>query len=477
MTTLAAIAAGGYDLVVFDRTAPSTETLTKIDTASLWVGPPVGGPFATAEGVTDPQVTRVRAGDPLLEGVDLSGATFGPTPIFTLGAGDEEIVGSADGPLLFRTEVNDQPAVVLTVDPETSNLPKRVAFPVLIANMVEALAPDGIPAAIPLGEPLVYEPRASTASVEDRPALRRTRAASGLCRGDCKTRATSRPGSVSRDIVYTDTGAAGVYTVTETDAAGIDLGTTRFVVNAGHPRESDLRVDPESGIGAGHSIRVRRHGTAGGARRSLAAARPRRLAGHRRRMDSGTLAGRAQRDEAARPQRCDVTSLVWARPDALWLLALVPLFALTGIWLGIRRGRLQRVALLWRLAVVTLLAVGLAEPMIASGSATGGAVFVVDRSASIGAEARDAADRWLRDALAAAPPTRRAAIVAFGAKPVLATAPGSARDLLDDDAAARRLSRWRRGRSRVHRHRCGAGLGAGPAARRRAPHRARLRWR
>ena len=45
-------------------------------------------------------------------------------------------------------------------------------------------------------------------------------------------------------IVYTDTGAAGVYTVTETDAAGIDLGTTHFVVNAGHPRESDLRIDP-----------------------------------------------------------------------------------------------------------------------------------------------------------------------------------------------------------------------------------------
>ena len=132
----------------------------RIDTASLWVGPPVGGPFATAEGVIDPQVTRVRAGDPLLAGVDLSGATFGPTPKFTLSAGDEEIVGSADGPLLFRTEVNDQPAVILTVDPETSNLPKRVAFPVLIANMVAALAPDGIPAAIPLGEPLVYEPRA-----------------------------------------------------------------------------------------------------------------------------------------------------------------------------------------------------------------------------------------------------------------------------------------------------------------------------
>jgi hypothetical protein len=145
--------------------------------------------------------------------------------------------------LLFRTEINDQPAVVLTVDPETSNLPKRVAFPVLIANMIEALAPDGIPAAIPLGEPLVYEPRASTASVKivppsGEPALLPVFTTETDVEGDI----ASNP--VSRDIVYTDTGAAGVYTVTETDAAGIDLGTTRFVVNAGHQRESDLRIDP-----------------------------------------------------------------------------------------------------------------------------------------------------------------------------------------------------------------------------------------
>ena len=240
---LAAIAAGGYDLVVFDRTAPPIETLSKIETASLWVGPPVGGPFAVAEGITDPHVARVRAGDPLLEGVDLSGATFGPTPIFTLGAGDEEIVGSADGPLLFRTEINDKPAAVLTVDPETSNLPKRVAFPVLIANMVEALAPDGIPAAIPLGEPLVYEPRASTASVEIVPPSGEP-ALLPVFSAETRDAADPAPGSVSRDIIYTDTGTPGVYTVTETDTAGFDLGATRFVVNAGHQRESDLRIDP-----------------------------------------------------------------------------------------------------------------------------------------------------------------------------------------------------------------------------------------
>ncbi|MBA2598740.1 MAG: VWA domain-containing protein [Chloroflexia bacterium] len=128
-----------------------------------------------------------------------------------------------------------------------------------------------------------------------------------------------------------------------------------------------------------------------------------------------------------------MTNLVWARPDALWLLLLVPLFAVTGAWWGVRRGRLRPAELLWRLAVVALLAVGLAEPLIASGAGSGGAVFVVDRSESISADVRDAADRWLIDALSAAPSARRAAIVTFGAKPELITPPSAAIDAIDAD--------------------------------------------
>jgi hypothetical protein len=240
---LSAVIAGGYDLVVFDRTAPPSETLVRIETPSLWVAPPVDGPFAASEGISDPRITRVRAGHPLLDGVDLSGATFGPTPVLTLAAGDEEIVGSADGPLLYRSEVNGQPAVVLAIDPESSNLPKRVAFPVLIANIVAAIAPSGVPAAIPLGEPLVYEPRAATAEVEIVPPS-----------GEAAVFPVSAPstateelaaGPSSREVVFTDTGAAGAYSVSETDASGASLGSTRFVVNAGHQRESDLRANPD----------------------------------------------------------------------------------------------------------------------------------------------------------------------------------------------------------------------------------------
>jgi hypothetical protein len=239
----AAIAAGGYDLVVFDRTAPPLETVQRIETASLWVAPPAGGHFATTESISDPRVSRLRAGDPLLDGVDIAGATFGPTPVFTLAAGDEEVVGSTDGPLLFRGEINEQPAVVLAFDPETSNLPKRVAFPVLVANTIAELAPDGVPASIPLGEPLVYEPRAAAATVAVvPPSGEETRFPVGPAASNPADEAANT--TVPREIIYTDTGVAGAYTVTETDASGVDLGSTRFVVNAGHPRESDLRANP-----------------------------------------------------------------------------------------------------------------------------------------------------------------------------------------------------------------------------------------
>ncbi len=130
-----------------------------------------------------------------------------------------------------------------------------------------------------------------------------------------------------------------------------------------------------------------------------------------------------------------MSALVWARPAALWLLLLLPFFAATGYWWGVRRGRLRGSALFWRLIVVALLAVGLAEPLIASGAGTGGAIFVVDRSDSVAGPSADAAEGWLEDALAGAPASRRAAIVAFGSSPILAVPPGPARDLLDATAS------------------------------------------
>jgi hypothetical protein len=230
---VAAISAANYDLAVFDRVTPPADLVENLPAPSLWVAPPADGPFPTTEDVTEPEVSRIRAGDPVLAGVDLAGVTFGPTATFTLGPDDTEIAGTADGPLLYQTQFGTQPALVLTIDPEASNLPKRVAFPILVANMVSALAPDGIPAAVPLGESLVYTPRAAAARVEITPP-----------EGEATDLVVSETGRTDRDVVFTGTGEPGIYTVTEYDALDLPLGSARFVVNAGHRLESNLRADP-----------------------------------------------------------------------------------------------------------------------------------------------------------------------------------------------------------------------------------------
>jgi hypothetical protein len=51
-------------------------------------------------------------------------------------------------------------------------------------------------------------------------------------------------GATDRDVVFRGTGEPGIYTVTEYDAFDLPLGSTRFVVNAGHRLESNLRADP-----------------------------------------------------------------------------------------------------------------------------------------------------------------------------------------------------------------------------------------
>ncbi|HEU5431917.1 MAG TPA: hypothetical protein VFU81_09645, partial [Thermomicrobiales bacterium] len=264
-----AIAGHAYDLFVFDRTAPP-DAAAPTGAPMLFVDPPAGGPFATNGVMTDPTVDRLRAQDPLLQGVDLSGATFGAAPIYQLDRGQDEVVGASQGPLVFRDHVAGQPTIVLAFDLTQSNLPQRVAFPILIANAVGELAPNPLPPSVPLGDPLAYRPRAGATTVRITPpgakpvdlAVAASAAAdsTGVDAG-----AAADVGGL-RDVVFSDTGSPGTYAVQELDAAGQPRGGGAFTVNAGHPRESDLRPNPDL---AATLARAKAAGDAG-ARASLA---------------------------------------------------------------------------------------------------------------------------------------------------------------------------------------------------------------
>lgn len=257
-TNLAAATTGDpYDLIVLEQAMTGVgeqDLLANLETPLLFVNPPVDGPFPASGTMLTPTVTDLRTQDPLLQGVDLAGVRFGETPIYTLQPGQTEVVGAAEGPLLFRAEAGSSPAIVIAFNLSTSNLPRRVAFPILIANAINELAPSPLPDAVPLGDSLRYRPRVGAETVRVAPP---TGAAIDLGVGvEAATTALSAndPNRVAgeaapterlREIVYADTGQAGVYGVTEIDAAGETLGGGQLVVNAGHPRESDLRPTPD----------------------------------------------------------------------------------------------------------------------------------------------------------------------------------------------------------------------------------------
>ncbi|MBA2278799.1 MAG: hypothetical protein H0W06_13665, partial [Chloroflexia bacterium] len=228
--------AAGYDLVVFEGVTPALTDLPNVP--MVFVQPqPVAEVFAVTGAMPQPAITRVRGEDPLLAQLDLAGLTFGQTPVYALPAGATEIVGTSEGdtsgPLIWRGALNEQPYLAFAFSIAESNIGQRVIFPVLIARIVEELATDPFPAAVPLGEPVTFQPSADAATV------------SIVRPGDENVTLTAGGGgATAAPLTFTDTGQEGAYTVQELRADGSVIGEGRFVVNAGHREESDLRANP-----------------------------------------------------------------------------------------------------------------------------------------------------------------------------------------------------------------------------------------
>ena len=105
----------------------------------------------------------------------------------------------------------------------------------------------------------------------------------------------------------------------------------------------------------------------------------------------------------------------------LWWLLLLP-FLWVAVMLISRRGtrtvpaRQHGWAVAVRLVVVSLLGVALCGPLLVRPVDTNAVFFVVDRSASIPAEARQAQDAYLDEALAQAAPGTVSGVLVFGSE-------------------------------------------------------------
>ena len=118
-------------------------------------------------------------------------------------------------------------------------------------------------------------------------------------------------------------------------------------------------------------------------------------------------------------------TLSWMRPEALWWLALVPLLTVLPPLLLRRRMRLGRMRMALRTAIVALLVVAIAGPMVLMTGAESTTIFLMDRSGSVQATSGDAAQVWMEEAIDAAGPQQAVMIADFGGQTERRAGPGS----------------------------------------------------
>jgi Ca-activated chloride channel homolog len=218
-----------FDLYVFDSVI--TDTLPAKDL--LLVNPPSNELFTTGEVFTNTALANVAVNDPLTQFVDWSEVHILQARKVTPPTWARVLVEAEGGPLVFAGETGGRRVAVLTFDLHDSDLPLQVAYPVLIANLINYLAPaqafsasDGLRP----GETLTIKPSGgdTAITIEDPKGVRYAAPAT------------------EAGVVFVDTNALGVYTVFSNQAV---LGA--FAVNLFNPAESNIR--PAQAIRIGRS--------------------------------------------------------------------------------------------------------------------------------------------------------------------------------------------------------------------------------
>jgi hypothetical protein len=221
----------GAAVTVFDNFLPEIYP----QGALLIINPPRGNALFPSEGDSSSTVmSRLQSNSRLLDAVDLSSVTISQAQRIKLPPWANEIIGSEAGPLLFEGIFRNTPMAVMPFSLNDSNLSSRVGFPILISNLVNHLAPEGLPQVAEAGQPVIL----------------RTGPAVGSVTIQKPNGGTERfPGGSA--IVFANTEEAGRYIISEAPASGNAAPRERsFTVNAGSDTESDLRAPREPRVTA-----------------------------------------------------------------------------------------------------------------------------------------------------------------------------------------------------------------------------------
>ncbi len=127
------------DVVIIDRFRPSQ----KPQRPTVWIQPPAdGSPLAVAKSNVSAKITRWRAEQPIAQGLRTLDLKLDGATIFAQSAA-AQTVAEAEGGSLISAQANPR-AVYLGVHPGLGTLKFELAAPLLMANVMEYMAPEAL---------------------------------------------------------------------------------------------------------------------------------------------------------------------------------------------------------------------------------------------------------------------------------------------------------------------------------------------
>lgn len=227
-----------FDVVVFDRDVPPLLPRGNI----LILGPSGTAPFLPQgpdQILRQPQTLTWEQDDPLLAFVDLRGLSLRRARVLEAPAWARVPMRAEGAPIMLAgVDAVGRRVVVLGFTPLESNIASLSAFPILVNNIMDWLAPPA----------LVSHHQLRTGEATDLTPLARARDLVVSGGGDQAARSIIPVPRDAAPITFGATDRPGVYVVEQRaqDGSLLPEATERFAVNLADPAESDLRPRGDS---------------------------------------------------------------------------------------------------------------------------------------------------------------------------------------------------------------------------------------
>ena len=229
--------AADFDLYVFDGWLPNTLPAADM----LLINPPNSTPLFSIGAATEPSdKVEIAADSPITDFIDLDEMSLLESrQIDAIWA--ETLIRAGDSDLLLSGELDARQIAIMPFDLRDSNLPLLIAFPVLMANLLEWFSPADVvalPDAPRPGDPLLIKPPLHADSI-------RITAPDG---------ATQELRADARHLLYSGADQLGLYLL-EVIEAGEVKTRQRFAINLFVTDESEIQPRAEAELSLGGTAR------------------------------------------------------------------------------------------------------------------------------------------------------------------------------------------------------------------------------